>query len=108
MTDAPLADVLYIKEHPTEFPGVASEQTTQRTYPQVQLPEAQGTYPAAQVLGYVGTINSAELTSRASQGTRPATPSARPASSTSTRRSCTAPPGSRSSRSTPRARWRVS
>jgi penicillin-binding protein 2 len=61
--------VLYIKEHQSEFPGVSSVQTTQRNYPQVQLPgPAQGTYPAAQVLGYVGTINTSELQSRAAQG----------------------------------------
>ena len=48
---------------------MSSVQTTERTYPQVELPgPAQGGYPAAQVLGYVGTINSAELKSRASQG----------------------------------------
>ena len=42
---------------------------TQRSYPQTELPgPAQGFYPAAQVLGYVGTINSTELGSRASQG----------------------------------------
>jgi len=69
LNDAPLADVIYIKEHQSEFPGVSSQQTTQRNYPQVQLPgPADGTYPAAQVLGYVGTINTAELKSRASQG----------------------------------------
>ena len=55
MTDAPLADVLYIKEHQSEFPGVASCQTTQRNYPQSELPgPAAGGYPAAQTLGYVG------------------------------------------------------
>ena len=68
LDDAPLADVLYLKEHPDEFPGVTSQQTTQRSYPQGELPGAQGAYPAAQVLGYVGTINNAELASRASQG----------------------------------------
>ncbi len=69
LSNAPLADVVYIKEHQSEFPGVASVQSTQRSYPQTQLPgPAQGTYPAAQVLGYVGTINAAELQSRASQG----------------------------------------
>jgi len=69
LTNAPLSDVLYIKEHQSEFPGVSSVQTTQRNYPQVQLPgPAQGTYPAAQVLGYVGTINTSELQSRAAQG----------------------------------------
>jgi penicillin-binding protein 2 len=69
LNNAPLADVIYIKEHQSEFPGVTTQQTTQRNYPQTQLPgPAQGTYPATQVLGYVGTINSAELASRASQG----------------------------------------
>jgi len=69
LADAPLADVIYIKEHQAEFPGVTSQQTTQRAYPQTELPgPAQGTYPAAQALGYVGTINAAELRSRASQG----------------------------------------
>jgi penicillin-binding protein 2 len=69
LNNAPLADVLYIKEHQSEFPGVASQQMTQRNYPQAQLPgPAQGTYPATQVLGYVGTINTAELKSRAAQG----------------------------------------
>jgi penicillin-binding protein 2 len=69
LTNAPLSDVLYIREHQAEFPGVSSQQTTQRNYPQTQLPgPAQATYPAAQVLGYVGTINTAELKSRAAQG----------------------------------------
>ncbi|HEY5108693.1 MAG TPA: penicillin-binding protein 2 [Acidimicrobiales bacterium] len=69
LNDAPLADIVYIKEHQAEFPGVSSTQTTQRTYPQLQLPgPAQTSYPASQVVGYVGTINTAELKSRASQG----------------------------------------
>ncbi len=69
LSDAPLSDVVYIKEHQSEFPGVATVQTTERNYPQTELPgPAQGTYPAAQVLGYVGTINTAELQSRKSQG----------------------------------------
>jgi penicillin-binding protein 2 len=69
LSDAPLSDVIYIREHQSEFPGVATVQSIQRHYPQTELPgPAQGFYPAAQVLGYVGTINSAELASRASQG----------------------------------------
>ena len=68
MSDAPPEDVLYISEHQSEFPGVTAVQTTERTYPQGELPGAQGAYPAAQVLGYVGTINSAELRSRSAQG----------------------------------------
>ncbi len=69
MTNAPLSDILYLKEHPSEFPGVASVATTQRNYPQGELPgPAAGNYPAAQTLGYVGTINSSELQSLASKG----------------------------------------
>ncbi len=69
LSKAPLTDIVYIKEHQAEFPGVTSIQTTQRTYPQAELPgPAQSAYPAAQVLGYVGTINSAELKSRGSHG----------------------------------------
>ena len=69
LNSAPLADVVYIKEHQSEFPGVSSVQTTERTYPQNQLPgPAQGSYPAAQVVGYVGTISSDELKSRPTQG----------------------------------------
>ncbi|MGP8008231.1 MAG: penicillin-binding protein 2 [Acidimicrobiales bacterium] len=59
--------ILYIKEHPSEFPGVSTSTTTERNYPQLQYPNAGG-YPAAQTLGYVGSINAAELASRASQG----------------------------------------
>ncbi len=66
---APLSDILYIKEHQDDFPGVSSVQTTERTYPQLELPgPAQTGYPAAQTLGYVSTINAAELQSRQSQG----------------------------------------
>jgi len=69
LDNAPLADIVYIKEHQAEFPGVTSVQTTQRTYPQTQLPgPAQNSYPAAQVVGYVGTISSSELKSRATEG----------------------------------------
>ena len=64
-----LADILYISEHQDDFPGVSSVQTTERTYPQGELPgPASMGYPASQVLGYVGTINAAELQSRAAQG----------------------------------------
>jgi len=107
MNDAPPTDLLYIKEHPAEFPGVTSQQTTQRTYPQGALPGAQGSYPAAQVLGYVGTINSAELKSRAPRATRRAMPSGRPDSSTSTKPNCTGPPAGRNWRSTRTATWRA-
>jgi penicillin-binding protein 2 len=69
LSNAPLSDVIYIKEHQSEFPGVSSVATTQRSYPQLEMAgPAQNSYPASQVLGYVGTINSTELASRASQG----------------------------------------
>ena len=64
-----LSDILYISEHQVDFPGVSSVQTTERTYPQGELPgPAQGEYPASQTLGYVSTINSAELKADAAKG----------------------------------------
>ena len=69
LSGASPAEILYIKEHQDDFPGVASVQTTERIYPQSELPGPAGTgYPASQTVGYVGTINSAELQSRAPQG----------------------------------------
>jgi penicillin-binding protein 2 len=69
LANAPVADVLYIKEHPGEFPGVATAQISERNYPQLEYPgPAQDGYPASQTLGYVGSINAAELKSRTSQG----------------------------------------
>ncbi len=69
LSNAPLGDILYIDEHQSEFPGVKAVATTQRNYPQLELPgPAQMGYPASQALGYVGTINGAELKARASQG----------------------------------------
>jgi penicillin-binding protein 2 len=63
------ADILYISEHQDDFPGVASVQTTERTYPQGELPgPAQDDYPASQTLGYVSTINATELKDEASKG----------------------------------------
>ena len=64
-----LSDILYISEHQDDFPGVSSVQTTERTYPQGELPgPAQDGYPASQTLGYVSTINAAELTAEAGKG----------------------------------------
>jgi penicillin-binding protein 2 len=69
MSNAPPSTILYIKEHQDDFPGVESVETTQRNYPQTELPgPASAGYPVSQSLGYVGTINAAELKSRASQG----------------------------------------
>ncbi len=107
LSDAPLSDILYIKEHQDEFPGVY-----RRCHHPAQLPPAgaarpgPGGYPAAQILGYVGTINTAELQVRRGPGVpgrrrlravRPRVP-VRVAS-------CGASPGSSSWRWTPRARW---
>ncbi len=69
LTNAPKADIVYISEHQDDFPGVSSVQTTERTYPQGELPgPAQDDYPASQTLGYVSTINAAELKAEASKG----------------------------------------
>ncbi len=69
LDNAPLQYVLYIKEHPADFPGVSVVQTTQRNYPQAEIPgPAAGGYPAAQTLGYVGSISASELKSLAGQG----------------------------------------
>ncbi len=69
LSNAPLSDILYIREHQDDFPGVSSVQTSERSYSQLEEPgPAQQGYPASQVLGYVGTINTAELASRVSQG----------------------------------------
>jgi hypothetical protein len=58
--DAPLTDILYIKEHQSEFPGVSSVATTERNYPQLEMagPGGRRGTRRAQALGYVGTINS--------------------------------------------------
>jgi penicillin-binding protein 2 len=69
LANAPVSDVLYIKEHPEEFPGVATDQISQRNYPQLEYPgPAQDGYPASQVLGYVGVINGNQLKAQAGQG----------------------------------------
>jgi penicillin-binding protein 2 len=49
----PQSDIVYLAEHPSEFPGVTVTFTAQRTYPMGEL--------AAHVLGYVGDISAAEL-----------------------------------------------
>jgi penicillin-binding protein 2 len=69
LSNAPLSDVLYISEHQSEFPGVSAVATTQRKYPQTEIPgPAASGYPAAQTLGFVNQISSSELASRASRG----------------------------------------
>jgi penicillin-binding protein 2 len=73
VTGTQLSAVLYIKENPDLFPGVSVTQTTERYYPQAELPGPAATgagsgYPAAQTLGYVGAISASELKTLASQG----------------------------------------
>ena len=53
-------EIAYVRQHPGLFPGVAVTEETQRTYPYGNL--------AAQLLGYVDVINSAELTANKNQG----------------------------------------
>ncbi len=69
LSPAPLPTVLYLKEHTSGFPGVSTQSVTERSYPQVEIagPGSSG-YPAAQALGYVGTINAAELKAGQSHG----------------------------------------
>ena len=55
-------EITYVKEHSDEFPGVAVSQEVVRTYPYGSL--------ADHVLGYVGEINSAELSAHKGQGYR--------------------------------------
>jgi len=55
-----ISKVVYLREHQSEFPGVAVQEMSQRFYPA-------GT-AAAQVLGYVGPINSTQLSRLKSRG----------------------------------------
>ncbi len=72
LSPAPLATVVYLDEHASEFPGVSTVSTTERSYPQVEAAGYPGGnaagYPAAHALGYVGTINAAELKAEKGQG----------------------------------------
>ncbi|MDA8196041.1 MAG: penicillin-binding protein 2 [Actinomycetota bacterium] len=52
--------IIYIREHPNQFPGVASSLGTQPVYPEGST--------ASQVLGYVRQISSAQLAQYAAQG----------------------------------------
>lgn len=60
--DVPIDQVVYLREHQNDFPGIDVEQLTERTYPYKSL--------GAHILGYVGEINDTELTSHKSQGYR--------------------------------------
>ncbi len=58
--NAPMADVLYIGEHASEFPGVSAVADTNRTYPMGQT--------GVQMLGYVGEISASELSANKNAG----------------------------------------
>jgi penicillin-binding protein 2 len=60
LENAPLADVLFIGEHASMFPGVSTVADTNRTYPLNQT--------GVQMLGYVGQITSLQLQANQSQG----------------------------------------
>ena len=94
-------------EHPADFPGVSSVATTERNYPQSELPgPAVGGYPAAQVLGYMGTINAAELKSRATQGYQAGDAYGQSGLEYQYESELRGTPGPRTWRSTPPGRWR--
>ncbi|HUZ44628.1 MAG TPA: penicillin-binding protein 2 [Acidimicrobiales bacterium] len=59
-TNVDISKVVYLREHQSEFPGVSVQELSQRYYPA-------GT-AAAQVLGYVGPINSSQLNRLKNQG----------------------------------------
>jgi penicillin-binding protein 2 len=54
--DVPKEKLIYVREHASEFPGVANTRLTEREYTQGEL--------AAHVLGYTAEINSDELAAR--------------------------------------------
>jgi penicillin-binding protein 2 len=60
--NANMPQVVYLREHEAEFPGVDVVQLSERHYPYGTL--------AAHVLGYVGEINDKELATRRSEGYR--------------------------------------
>ena len=60
--NANMDQVVYLREHEADFPGVDVVQLSERHYPHGSL--------AAHVLGYVGEINDKELVTRRSQGYR--------------------------------------
>ena len=60
--NANMDQVVYLREHQAEFPGVDVVQLSERNYPHGTL--------AAHILGYVGEINDKELATRRSQGYR--------------------------------------
>ena len=106
LTNAPLADILYVREHPSEFPGVSSVATTERSYPRAScpVPPPPGTRrPRPSATSGPSTPQSSSPGRR--RGTRRGIPTARVAWSSSTRPSCAARRAPSSWRWTRRARW---
>ncbi|HXW32150.1 MAG TPA: hypothetical protein VEJ21_03590, partial [Acidimicrobiales bacterium] len=68
LEDAPMSDVIYIDEHPSQFPGVSAVTETQRTYPMCQTNPPGQCETGVQMLGYVDQINSPELAAHKNQG----------------------------------------
>jgi penicillin-binding protein 2 len=60
LENAPLADVLFIGEHASMFPGVSTVADTNRTYPLNQT--------GVQMLGYVGQVTSPQLQAHQAEG----------------------------------------
>jgi penicillin-binding protein 2 len=58
--DVPKDKLIYVREHQSDFPGIAGVQLTERVYPNKTI--------AAHVLGTVGEINEKELEPRKSEG----------------------------------------
>lgn len=57
MDNPPMAQVLGMLEQPTKFPGLSLQQVPERSYPQ----DHPGGINLAQVLGYLGSVDQAEL-----------------------------------------------
>jgi penicillin-binding protein 2 len=68
LENAPMADVLYIAEHASQFPGVASVADTNRTYPICSTNPPGACQTGVQMLGYVGQITAGELNAHKNQG----------------------------------------
>ncbi|HML01610.1 MAG TPA: penicillin-binding transpeptidase domain-containing protein, partial [Acidimicrobiales bacterium] len=68
LENAPIADVLYLGEHASQFPGVSVEAVTTRTYPMCPTNPPGQCQTGAQPFGYVGQISASELAADKNQG----------------------------------------
>ncbi len=62
-TGVPMATIIYLAEHQSQFPGISTEQLAERRYPYGST--------ASQLLGYVAPIDAAELKALKGQGYQP-------------------------------------